>query len=272
VTPRPAPAPPPEVEELFDRPARWRGTAILALGLAGEQRVAAASPGAGFPAALRSLEAGLALRPGDRVVDLGSGLGGVAEWLRVRTGAVVHAVEPARGSRSVAALLFPELIHHASVAELDLAPRTVDAVVLAGVLSLVHDMDALLATAADVLRPGGRLGITDVCPLGEHEITVVGPNVLRDVSVLASHLAAHGFTVTQIGHGPFAPSPEWQGLAQQVNERMAAEHADADELQLVEDDRAHLDRLRQQHDLGSVTLVAVRSAVEPEPLLREPSR
>jgi phosphoethanolamine N-methyltransferase len=270
--PPPAPAPAPEVEELFDLPAQWRGAAILALGLAGEQRVAAASPGAGFPAALRSLEAGLALQPGDRVVDLGSGLGGVAEWLRVRTGAVVHAVEPAHGSRTVAALLFPELSHHASVAELDLAPRTVDAVVLAGVVSLVHDVDALLATAADVLRPGGRLGITDVCPLGEAEVTVAGPNVLRDVPVLARHLAAGGFSVTHVGQGPFAPSAEWQAVAQRVSERMAAEHADDDELRLVEADRAHLDRLREQHDLGSVTLVAVRAALDHVEQGRPPIR
>jgi SAM-dependent methyltransferase len=247
------------VDELFDLPARWRGDAILALALQGDERIAAASPGAGFPTALRSLAVGLQLRAGDVVVELGAGLGGVAAWLRSRTGCVVHAVEPAVGSRSVASELFPELEVHGDVDELRLPPGTVDAVVLAGVISLVPDADALVATAAHLLRPGGRLGITDVVPLDRVEPVIVsGPNVVRTTPVLVEQLARHGFGVTHVGHGPCSPSPQWQAVADRVQARVRREHADAHEMRLVEQDQAHLSRLGVELGLGCVVVVATR--------------
>jgi SAM-dependent methyltransferase len=137
----------------------------------------------------------------------------------------------------------------------------VDAVVLAGVLSLVHDAEALLTVATRLLRPGGRLGITDVVPLGADVVTVAGPNVLRDVPVLARDLAGHGLVVTHVGHGPSAASREWHAIATAVHEHVAARHAGADELRLVEEDRAHLARLREDHGLASVTMVATKAAL-----------
>jgi len=255
------PAPDPAVADLFDRPARWRGAAILALGLEGEERVAAASPGAGFPSALRSLADGLQLGPGDVVVELGAGLGGVGAWLRARTRADVYAVEPADGSRAMAGELFPELRACADVADLHLGPGTVDAVVLAGVLSLVQDADGLVAAASSLLRPGGRLGITDVVPLnGSHEVTVSEPNVVRAAPVLAGLLARHGLAVVHVGHGPFAPSPLWRAIAGRVDARVADEHAGDEALVALEADRAHLRRLEEDLELGCVALVAVRHA------------
>ncbi|MEZ5298361.1 MAG: hypothetical protein R2697_19440 [Ilumatobacteraceae bacterium] len=92
---------------MFDRPALWRFEAVAALDI-DDVDLPAMSPGPTFPAALRSAIAAL---PSDiaLVVDLGAGAGGASEWLRLATGAEVHAVEPARRARLTARLLFPEL-------------------------------------------------------------------------------------------------------------------------------------------------------------------
>nr|MBA3604530.1 hypothetical protein [Acidimicrobiia bacterium] len=51
------------VDDVFDRPSQWRADALRALGLRGEQRVAGAVTGAGYPDALAPIVAAVAADP-----------------------------------------------------------------------------------------------------------------------------------------------------------------------------------------------------------------
>src|SRR5687767_10316309 len=93
--------------ELFDEPAQWRANVARDLGYEGLDLATAVAPGAGFPSVLTALAAHLEVGADDMLVDVGAGLGGASAWLAFLTGAHVVAVEPAEGSRTAAASLFP---------------------------------------------------------------------------------------------------------------------------------------------------------------------
>src|SRR5215210_5227517 len=145
------------MSDVFDQPSLWKIEASRALGLKGEDLIAAMSPGPAFPAALRSVAS--ALPPGcAAIVDIGAGTGGASEWLRRVTGAAVFAIEPAEGSRAAAVRAFPELLVAGGSAEqLPLRDGVADAVIISGVISLMADIEVLVDEADRVLSGNGRI-------------------------------------------------------------------------------------------------------------------
>jgi ubiquinone/menaquinone biosynthesis C-methylase UbiE len=113
----------------------------------------------------RQVIAALALKPGERVLDIGSGPGLLAAEMAAVVGpdGAVHGVDPsesmlamARG-RGAPATEF----HAAGALEVPFGDGSFDAAVATQVYEYVEDMPAALAEAHRVLRPGGRLLVLD---------------------------------------------------------------------------------------------------------------
>jgi arsenite methyltransferase len=124
----------------------------------------AASLGCGNPTAVADL------RPGERVLDLGSG-GGIDVLLTAkRVGPTGYAygvdmteemLELARANAARAGATNVEFIQ-GTIEDVPLPDASVDVVISNCVINLAGDKRAAIAEAARVLRPGGRFAVSDV--------------------------------------------------------------------------------------------------------------
>ena len=160
------------------------------------------------------------LRPGEAVVDLGSGSGMdvfYAAGLVGPTGRVVgvdFTVEQlAKARRLAASYGVPQVeFRDGRIESLPLADETVDCVISNGVINLCPDKRAVFTEAARVLRPGGRLAIADIIterPLTEAIVcnadlwaSCIGGAAQQEVYLQT--VEAAGFTVRQLRVNAYA--------------------------------------------------------------------
>jgi arsenite methyltransferase len=117
----------------------------------------------------RRLAQALGLRPGRHVIDVASGPGTTARLLAAEFGATVDgvdlgqpAVERARSAAEAAGLTAAVRFRVGDAKRLPLPGGLADAVVCECAFCTFSDKAAAAAEFARVLRPGGRVGITDV--------------------------------------------------------------------------------------------------------------
>jgi arsenite methyltransferase len=112
----------------------------------------------------RAIRAALALQPGERVLDIGSGPGFLAAEMaeEVGPGGRVHGIDPS-DSMLAAARSRDDPVEYArgDALALPFGDEHFDAAVCTQVYEYVDDVGTALAEARRVLRPGGRLLVLD---------------------------------------------------------------------------------------------------------------
>ena len=145
------------MEDEFGVAAQWTEEAVRALGPG--YAVPAGCRGSGSVGSLRWLADRLALRPGDLLVDAGSGVGGPAGWVAGDRQVRPVCCEPMVGAVHASRHLFGLPSAVALGQALPLADGVTMAAWSLGVLCTTSDKAGALAELARVLRPGGRLGL-----------------------------------------------------------------------------------------------------------------
>lgn len=213
------------MESEFGTVAGWTEEAVAALGP--EYAVPAGCRGSGSEAALRWLADELAVRPGERVLDSGAGVGGPAGWLAAERGVRPVCAEPMAAAVHAGRALFglPSVV--AVSQALPLAADAFDVAWCLGVLCTTEEKAALLAELRRVLVPGGRLGMLVFAAEGELTPPLPEGNSFPTPDELDGLLAAAGFTVTATTRADLSDSPaEWQRRADEVDEEVERRHGD----------------------------------------------
>ena len=152
---------------------------------------------------LNDLLAHLDLQPGDHLLDLGCGAGGISEYVSDRTGATVTGIDysasaiataNARTENKRSRLTFLQ----ADMNSLELPAQSFDAAISLDSIYWVADIAEALSSVARTLRPGGQLGIFIVQTLEEGDqpdvLEIDNTPVAAALSQLNLNYRAHDYT------------------------------------------------------------------------------
>jgi cyclopropane fatty-acyl-phospholipid synthase-like methyltransferase len=159
--------------------------------------------------ATQEIAAQLALQPGERVLDIGSGIGGPARWFAAKFAVRVSGVDltpefcaAAEALNAATGLADRVTIIHGSALALPVPDGGFDAAYSQNVIMNIADKRRFYQEAFRALRPGGRLALSNLCagPNGEPYFPVPWATT-RDTSFLATpeamraDLLAAGFEI-----------------------------------------------------------------------------
>src|SRR5947209_6793886 len=161
--------------------------------------------------ASQELAAQLALQPGERVLDIGSGIGGPARWFAATCAVQVTGVDltpefcaAAEALNAATGLGDRVRIIHGSALALPVPDGAFDAGYSQNVIMNIADKRQFYREAFRALRPGGRLALSNLCagPAGEPYFPAPWATT-RETSFLASpdemraDLIAAGFEIAE---------------------------------------------------------------------------
>jgi SAM-dependent methyltransferase len=160
-------------------------------------------------AATQEIAAQLAPRPGGRLLDIGSGIGGPARWIAASFGIEVTGVDvtpefcaAAEELNAVTGLAGRVRILQGSALALPVPDAAFDAAYSQNVIMNIADKPLFYREAFRALRPGGRLALSNLCagPAGEPYFpvpwaTTHDNSFLETPDSMRAGLAAAGFEV-----------------------------------------------------------------------------
>lgn len=244
------------METEFGTVAGWTEEAVRALGA--EHAVPAGCRGSGSAAALRWLADALAVRPGERMLDAGSGVGGPAGWLAAERGIRPVCAEPMAEAVHAGRTLFglPSLV--ALSQALPLSDGVFDVAWCLGVLCTTEEKAAVLAELRRVLVPGGRLGLLVFVADGVLPPPLPEGNSFPTQDELDGLLADAGFRVTDTARADLSDSPPaWQERADAVDAEIQRRHGDDPGWAQAQEQSGRVGRLIGSGALVPQLLVAV---------------
>ena len=161
--------------------------------------------------ATQEIAAALALAPGERVLDIGSGIGGPARWFVAKFDVQVTGVDltpefcaAAEALNTATGLADKVTIRNGSALALPAPDSAFDAAYSQNVIMNIADKKQFYREAFRTLRPGGRLALSNLCagPAGEPYFPVPWA-MTRETSFLSTpdemraDLLAAGFEIAE---------------------------------------------------------------------------
>jgi SAM-dependent methyltransferase len=221
--------------------AGWTADAVEQLGTG--HAIPAACRGSSSPAALAWLAEACEFSPGDRLLDVGAGVGGPAAWAAERFGVRPILVEPMFPACRAAARLFGLPVVTADGARIPLRRHSVEVGWCLGVLCTVEDKAALLAEMHRVMKPGASLGLLVVVARAVQLLPLPDGNHFPTQRELVRLLTHAGFELVEQIDRPNGAPLSWSRRAEQVAAAVAAKHQTDDAYALAARQSERLGRL-----------------------------
>lgn len=239
----------------FDDVAAWTAEAVEELGI--RYAIPGACRGSASPAALAWLAEACELSAGTRLLDVGAGAGGPAEWAAERFGVRPVLLEPMQAACRTAARLFGLPVIAADGTRIPLRTASMEAAWCLGVLCTVEDKAALLAEINRVLIPGASLGLLVVVAQSPQYLLAPDGNHFPTQAELAALLDESGFTLVEQTGRPATPL-SWSRRADQVRGVIAAKHHSAQAYALAAQQTERLSQLFATNQISMQLIHAVR--------------
>ena len=235
-------------------------TAEALLDMDARHRLIGACSSTTNPSVLEWVTARLRAYAGDRVVDLGAGLGGCSSWTAARTGADMLAIDGLEASIVGLRHLFPGI--PAAVARVDalpLADASMDHAISLGLVDQLTELDGFAASAARVLRPGGRL-VTVFFAADAPGAARTGLAAIPHPTTYLAALHAAGFTDVRLDALSDLPRPpeHWRRVRRRVEHVVERRHGDDLRYRAARLERTRFLALQQEGLIGLHGIVATR--------------